>query len=598
MRLRSLWVSRLVLSLMLLATVGSPIVAAQDATPEGSPVVETSPDASPVTDASPAADASPVAASCVPGPSVTAAEQIALDEERYEIEQPANTEGTYVTGTIGDLQSVNPYIVEEQTSLAVVGYIFDTLTGGDSQTGQPVPGGVTDHWVLGEDCVTYTFHLRQDKVWHDGTPFTSADVAFSFESLSDPALASPYTGSFLDAVASWNVIDDYTIEIVSNGVRADFLNNAAFFIIPKHIWESVPRDQWATDPGSTGQDTSRVVGTGPFTFQSWEQGQEIRLARYEGYTPRPAWISEVVLRIFADSEAQLNAFLTGELDDIGLEPEQVSVVEADTDQFSIEAYPYRGFTYYEFNLNPDTTVRFQDVRVRQAFMWAIDRQSIVDNILLGYGEVANGTQPSISYAYAPDQIDTIYTYDPDRARALLAEAGWTDTNGDGTVDKDGVEMAFEFLYPSGSATNDTLVAYLQDAWSQVGIGITPIAMEFSALIEATTTNPTFEMALYGFGWDSTFIQDVMFACDMYQIGFNDMKYCNPELDALGEQIKVTVDQDQRRALMIQYSNIVNEEQPVGIINFSVQIAAWNNRVHNYFPNAWGGLGVTYIWIEE
>ena len=279
MRTRVSLVGRLIAILILTALMGTSLAAAQDATPEGSPIV--SPEATP----EPAPAASPVAATCTPGPSQTAEEVRLAAEELFEIEEPANTEGTYVTSAVGDLQSVNPYIVEEETSAAVVGYVFDTLLGGDPETGQPVPGGVTDFWELADDCVTYTFHLRQDKVWHDGTDFTSADVAFSFEALADETLASPYTGSFLDAVASWEVIDDNTINIVSNGVRADFLNRAGFYILPKHVWESIPRDQWATDPGSTGQDPSRVVGTGPFTFESWTQGQEIRLLRNEQYTP-------------------------------------------------------------------------------------------------------------------------------------------------------------------------------------------------------------------------------------------------------------------------------------------------------------------------
>jgi peptide/nickel transport system substrate-binding protein len=327
---------------MLFSMIGLPIASAQDASPEASPVAEEStPGASPI--ASP--EASPVAASCEPGPSKTSADIRQEIEEQFPIEQPTNTEGTYVTGSVGDLQSVNPYIVEEQTSLAVVGLVFDSFLGGDPDTGQPVPGGVTDYWELAEDCVTYTFHLRTDKVWQDGVDLTADDVAFSFESLADPVLASPYTGQFLDAVASWKVIDADTIQVVSNGVRADFLNNAGFIIIPKHIWESIPRDQWATDPGSTGQDPSRVVGTGPFKFESWTQGQEIHLVRNEQYTPRPAWIKDIVLRIFADTEAQLNAFLTGELDDNGLEPEQVETVKADP-QFTVEDFPYRGFTNY------------------------------------------------------------------------------------------------------------------------------------------------------------------------------------------------------------------------------------------------------------
>ena len=595
MRFRVTWLGRLLAVLVLFSMIGLPIASAQDASPEASPVEESTPGASPI--ASP--EASPVAATCTPGKSKTSAEVRKEVEEQFPIEQPANTEGTYVTGAVGDLQSVNPYIVESDPSLTVVGYVFDSLFGGDPQTGQPVPGGVTDYWELADDCVTYTIHLRTDKVWQDGVDFTSADVAFSFESLADDALASPYTGNFHDAVASWNVIDDDTIQVVSNGIRADFLNNAGFYIIAKHIWDGIPRDQWATDPGSTGQDPSRVVGTGPFKFASWTQGQEIKLTRNDHYTPFAPWTKDITIRIFSDSEAQLNAFLTGDIDDIGLEPEQVQTVKAEGDKFDVvENIPGRGFFYYEFNLNPDTTVRFQDVRVRQAFMYALDRQSIVDNILLGYGEVAHGTQPTISYAYAPDQINTKYTYDPEKAKQLLTEAGWTDTNGNGVIDKDGVEMEFELLYPSGSASTDSLVAYMQDAWKAVGISITPVSLEFSALIEATTTNPTFEMAFYGFSWDSTFFQDAMFACDMYQIGFNDMKYCNPDLDVLGEQIKVTVDQEQRIPLMIQYSNIVNDEQPVGIIWFDVANAAYSTRMHNNFPGPWGGPGIEYLWLDS
>ena len=587
------WLRQLARTLSLVVVLTmllGPAVLAQEATPGASP--EASPVASPVG----AAEASPVAASCEPFTSPTAADERAAAEAAFPIEQPENTEGSYVTGAVGDLQAINPVFIESQPSSTVAGFIFEGLVGSNTE-GQPVAGGLTEYYEVASDCVTYTFHLKTDKVWHDGVDVTANDVAFSLEALADESLASPYTGTFLDAVASWNVIDDDTIQLVATAPRADFLYSIQLSVIPMHIWESVPRAEWVTDPGTTGQDPARVVGTGPFRFESWTQGQEIRLVRNDAYTPRPAWVADITVRLFTDTAAQFNAFLTGEIDDQGLEPEQVAQVEADTEQFTVASYPERGFTYYEFNIDPEVTVRFQDARVRQAFMWALDRQSIVDNILLGYGEVANGTQPSISYAYAPEGMDTVYTYDPARATALLTEAGWTDTNGDGTVDKDGVEMAFEFLYPSGSATNDSLVAYFQDAWSQVGIAITPRGLEFPALIEATTTTPTFEMALYGFSWDASFIQDTMFGCDQYQVGFNDMRYCNPELDALADQIETTIDRDARAQLMVEYSNIVNEEQPVGIINFSVSVTAWNNRLHNVFPNAWGGAGVDYLWVD-
>lgn len=594
-RLRHL--ARILSLVVVLTMLLGPAALAQDATPEASPVADgATPEASPV--GSP--EASPVAATCDPFTSPTAADERAALEAAFPIEQPANTEGSYITGAVGDLQAINPVFIESDPSITIAGYIFEGIVGGNKD-GQPVAGGLTDYYEIASDCVTYTFHLKTDKAWHDGPDVTAADVAFSLETLADESLASPYTGTFLDAVASWNVVDDDTIELVATAPRADFLYSInALYILPRHIWEGVPRSEWVTDPGTTGQDPARVVGTGPFRFESWTQGQEIRLVRNDSYSPRRAWIKDVTIRLFTELEAQFNAFLTGEIDDMGttgVEPEQIAQVEANPETLSIGTYADRGFTYWEFNLDPAITTRFQDARVRQAFMWATDRQSIVDNILLGYGEVANGTQPSISYAYAPEGMDTIYTYDPARATALLTDAGWTDTNGDGTVDKDGVEMAFEFLYPSGLATNDSLVAYLQDAWSQVGISITPRGLEFPALIEATTTTPTFEMALYGFSWDASFIQDAMFGCDQYQVGYNDMRYCNPELDALADEIATTIDVEARTALMIEYSNIVNEEQPIGIINFRVSREAWNNRLHNVFPTAWGGAGIDYLWVE-
>ena len=108
--------------------------------------------------------------------------------------------------------------------------------------------------------------------------------------------------------------------------------------------------------------------------------------------------------------------------------------------------------------------------------------------------MAQGTQPVISYAYAPDRITTNYDYDPEKAKALLAEAGWTDTDGDGIVDKDGQPFAFEMIYQSGSPTVDQMVAYMQDAWQAIGVEMTPRAMEFAALVEMITGDHNFDVA--------------------------------------------------------------------------------------------------------
>jgi ABC-type transport system substrate-binding protein len=139
---------------------------------------------------------------------------------------------------------------------------------------------------------------------------------------------------------------------------------------------------------------------------------------------------------------------------------------------------------------------------------------------------------------------------------------------------------------------------MQDAWKAIGVDMKPNALEMGALNQATTVNPTFQMALYSFFWDATFIQDVLFGCAQYQVGFNDMKYCNPQLDQINQEAKREFDKDKRRALLIQASNIVNDDEPIGLIAFSKGIDAWNEHVHNYHPGAWRNQYYAGLWVDS
>ncbi|MBA2753241.1 MAG: hypothetical protein H0U40_02100 [Chloroflexia bacterium] len=573
------WLTALLLA-MLLAPAAAAL--AQDATPGASPV------------ASPAG--SPVAL----GETIQSPTR---DQLRAEIDadlgytEAAQQGGTFIDAGTSDIQTLNPLLSEEVQTSTVMGFIYDSLIGGDPRTGQPAPLGLADSWEIAPDRVTYTFRLNQDARFHDGVDVTAEDVVFSMDALADEATGSTYTGTFNNAVASYRAVDADTVELVATEPLASFLYDIfAIYIVPKHIWGSVPFDQWKTHPGSTGQDTSMVIGSGPFRFQEWRQGESVTLARNDDFYGKVPYIDAYSLRIWPDQQQVVNALLNDELDTAELEPADVSAIEG-TEGIVVTDYPTQGFTYIEYNLDPAVTTLFQDARVRQALFYAMDREAIVNDILLGYGEVAQGTQPVISYAYSPDQITTQYTFDQERARQLLTEAGWADTNGDGTVDREGQEMAFEYLYPSGSPTSDQLVAYIQDAWRQVGVEMTPRALEFPALIEATTTTPTFAVAQYGFSWDASFIQDAMFGCDQYQVGFNDMRYCNPGLDEIHNQARREFDEERRAQLLIEASNIVNEDVPIMVTHFSQAIVAYNDRLQNYTPGPWG-TELIYIWIQE
>lgn len=520
--------------------------------------------------------------------------QLVEDQGYTEAATPG---GTFIDSVTSDIQTVHPFLAEESASLTVVGLIYDTLVGGDVRTGQIVPTGLADFWEIAPDNHTYTFHLNKNAKWHDGQDVTAQDAQFSFDAIANPESGSVYTGSFVDTVESWRAIDDDTFEVVAKEPRYTFLFDIqTAWILPKHIWEAVPFAEWRTDPGATGTDPSRVVGSGPFKFQEWRQGESVTLERNDDYYGKVPYIDSYVMRIWPDQTAVVNALLNGEIDAAGLEPSDIAAVEGQPG-IQVAHYPTRGFSYYEFNLNPNVTMRWHDEKLRQALLYALDRESIVNDILLGYAEVAQGTQPKVSYAYAPDQIETKYTYDPEKARALLAEAGYSDSDGDGILEKDGQPLSFELLYASGSPTSEQIVAYLQDAWKAVGVDMAPHALEFPALIEATTTSLDWDVAMYGFSWDASFIQDAMFGSNQYQVGFNDMMYCNPQVDELNAQAKLTFDEAARRDLLIDVSNIVNDEQPIAVLFFSEGHAAYSDRLQNYKPSTWG-VDLTYVWIQQ
>jgi peptide/nickel transport system substrate-binding protein len=517
-------------------------------------------------------------------------------EEEMGYTEAATPGGTYIDANVTDIQTIHPLLADDASSLAVVGRIYDQLVGGDIRSGAPAPNGLADFWEIAEDGVTYTFHLNQKAKWHDGTDVTADDVLFSFDSLANLDVGSSYTQSFLEATESWRVIDEHTFEVVAKEPLYTFLYELVTWILPKHIWESVPVADWRSDGGATGTDPSRVIGSAAWKFQEWRQGESISLVRNDDYYDKVPYLDGLVTRIWPDQTAVTNALINGEIDAATVPPADASTVES-TEGLKLAVYPTRGFSFYLTNLDPEKTELFQDVRVRQALFYGLDRESIVNDILLGYAEVAQGTQPVISYAYAPDRITTTYNFDPERAKFLLEEAGWTDTDGDGIVDKDGVPLAFEVVYNSGSPTVEQLIAYMQDAWKAIGVEPTPHALEFAALIDELTGDHNFEVALLGFNWDATFIQDSMFGCGQYEGGFNMVKYCNPQVDEINAEAKRTFDEAARTELIIEATNIVNDELPVGVMHFSKAIVGYREVLQNFEPNSWG-IDINYVWIQQ
>jgi peptide/nickel transport system substrate-binding protein len=246
--------------------------------------------------------------------------------------------------------------------------------------------------------------------------------------------------------------------------------------------------------------------------------------------------------------------------------------------------------------------------VRQALLYALDRQLIADEIYLGFAEQANGTQPVLSPAYAPEEINTVYNYDPDLAQQLLADAGWEDSdgdgvlekdlNGDGSIDEDEV-LTFEFIYTEGVAIYEQMVPYMQEAWAAIGVDMVPLAMPFPTL-QQRADDGDFGIALYGFVWGPDGGQGIMFRCDSFAPqGFNSMRYCNEEYDALDDMQLRELDPEARVDLLIELSNIVNDDAANGILVFRQEMSGYTTRVHNFFPSGFTFTWtLPYVWVEQ
>ncbi|MGH2531391.1 MAG: ABC transporter substrate-binding protein [Thermomicrobiales bacterium] len=541
-----------------------------------------------------AQEASPVAATGEASRSITRAEFEEQLRQAFSLEEPAARGGTVILGDAFDVGTLNGLLASDATTLYVTGLIFESLVVSSPIDGQPAPG-LADWWELAADGVTYTFHLNQDATWHDGTDLTAADVLFTLDAQISPDTGSPYGATIAAVVASYRAIDDDTVEIVANAPSATFLLDLYLPIMPKHIWEGVPFAEWNSDPGSTGQDPARVVGAGPFRFQEWVQGDRVTLSRNPDYHGTVPAIEEFILRVLPDETAAVQSLEAGEIDVMPAVPAAEVERLTGLDGVDVAVYDTFEFDFYLYNLDVERTTLFQDVRVRRALYRALDRQAIDEGIYFGLGEPAVGSQPVLSIAYAPDQMETDNSFDPEAATALLAEAGWTDSDGDGVLDKEGQPLAFELLTYSGDQKVQRTATYMQQAWAEIGVEMTPVLIDLQTLIETVAGERNFEMAMLGFSWDATANQGAMFACGG---GFNVMGYCNPRYDEMDEQQRYELDEARRVELLIAQANIIWAEMPVGIIEFIQGRTGYGAHLHNFHPNAYALLwSLPYVWVE-
>ncbi len=518
---------------------------------------------------------------------------------QFPMDAPANQGGTIVLGSSGDISTTNPLLASDSTTINLLGQVFEPLLGASPIDGRPVPA-LADSWTVSADGLTYTFTLNTDAKWHDGVDVTADDVAFSFDAVLNPNLNSQYRSQVREVVKSYRVVDADTFEITATDRFVTFLYNApaSVFIMPKHIWESVPVEQWSFDGGSTGEDVSRIVGTGPFLFKSWEQGQRVTLAKNPNHYDTVPSIDEFVMVVQPETDTLVRSLESGDIDMVEILPAPDTAKIQNTAGLKVAIYDIYSITYFAMNLDGQRVPAFSDQRVRQAMYQAIDRQSITDNIFLGYGEPAIGTQPPLSPAYDPAQMQPAYQFDQNAARKLLADAGWDDSNGNGIVDKDGKELKLSIVYVGGDATVDSMLSYLQEAWKAVGVDV-QLENLSGDVLQQRLFDGDFDLSLLAINLTPDGSQGLMFTCDAITTGFNFGSYCNKDYDALDAQQLREFDPAKRTQMQVELSQIIWRDLPVGPIRFGVARTGYSGHIHNFFPNGYGFLwSLPFVWVDS
>lgn len=493
--------------------------------------------------------------------------------------------GTIIYSDFSDAETLNPILFSDNASDMVCQMIFNALVQLDAQ-GNVLPD-LAERWEVSSDEKTFTYYLRQDVKWQDGEPFTAADVKFTYDMILDEEVNSPRRADFVDLLDPANIVvlDDYTIQFTLNRIDAAWLCcKDIYMIIPEHILgDLAPADI------NTAAFNTAPVGTGPFAFEEWVKDDHIALVKnpdyFEGEPNADHWFYKVV----ENETVSFSQLQTGEAD--------VSQVTAalwdqanDTESLDCTSFPRFAFLFYIYNLDPEVTPLFQDVRTRQALLYALDRQAMVDSIAFGLADVANSVVPPLSWAYNPDN-EPVYPYDVAKAQALLDEAGWRDEDGDGVREahgvvsvEDGTPFSFELRTNAGNQEREQAIVAMQQYWAQVGVEAKTATKEWNALLADLMETHQYEVVVIGFNWDVDPDESPMWHSKSYGDGFNIARYMNPDLDQILDAALQTTDVETRKAYYYQMQHILAEDVPAPIIYFRRGTECWNDKLHEYNVN--------------
>ncbi|PLX81299.1 MAG: peptide-binding protein [Desulfuromonas sp.] len=474
---------------------------------------------------------------------------------------------TILQGAIGDASNLLPVLAADSASSDINGLVYNGLVRYDKNL--EVEGDLAESWEISPDNLTFTFHLRRGISWHDGQPFTSADALFTYQLYIDPKTPTAYAERYRQ-VARAEAPDPYTFVVHYDQPLAPALISWSIPIHPKHLLEGVD---------VTKSPLSRSpIGTGPYRFVEWKAGEKIVLESNKDYYEGEPFIRRVVYRIIPDQATMFLELQSGGIDHMGLNPIQFSTQTATPNfrrNFNKFRYPAFAYTYLGYN---QRRPMFQDKRVRQALTHAINKQELVDGVLLGLGQEANGPYKPGTWPF--NETVKRYPHDPQKAKKLLADAGWEDHDGDGILDKDGKPLAFTIVTNQGNEQRIKCGEILQQRFREIGVVVKLRVIEWASFLKEFINPGDFDATILGWTVPSDPDSYNVWHSSKTGVGqLNFINFKNPEVDELLEKGRRTLDQAKRKQYYDRFQEILAEEQPYTFLYVPDSLPVVAKRFH-------------------
>ena len=446
-----------------------------------------------------------------------------------------------VVAVDADVDTLHPTDFSTTVELGVLNQIYDTLLYySPDGTKDPEPR-IAESYEISDDGLDYTFHLRDDVTFHDGTPVTADDVVFSIELYK----ASEYQGSQISMLSSVEATDEHTVVCHLDAPYSPFLQGICSPMIASKVYYESSEDDFVNNP----------IGTGPYKFVSRAKGSNIKLEANEDYYRGAPEIKEVTFEVIPDSSTKAIALQTGEVNFAEIDSATKPQLEANP-AITIAEVPTSAFSYIAMNTEKEP---FNDVKVRQAINYAIDRDNLVAVCYDGEAEVNSNICAKERFGYSDDQFQ--YTYDPEKAKELLAEAG--------------IETPYDLGEILVAEKYSNLATVIQNDLKAVGLDVTISVKEFNSYISDLQNGSygitALNMTLEG----DTQTLEMAFTSDYIGIA-NNARYSDEEIDKLFEQARTETDNDKRAEIFNEIFTKAQDEAIYAVMCNPMTLYAYNS----------------------